>query len=230
MLRLFVVFGYSLNTNDGSSAIGGQGAMGGGGKKRKGKGNQQQGQGSNTSGSNALLRQLLKVSTTLLLVTPIQLSSSSSLSSSSLNSNSGNTPSNNYGISTKDIGKLLSSTILQMTNDIRPKVRKAAWGCLMEIIFASSSSSGGSVLGGDMNSGMDGMQNERVDKSSSSIMEQRVQSQRQVIADYIWEYCHAILTNYTSSSNNNKKDNKEDGTNNKIVHILRFLVNGSTIC
>jgi len=197
MLRLFVVFGYSLNTNDGGGS--GGGAMGGGGKKKKGKGSQQN-QGS--TGSNALLRQLLKVSTTLLLVTPIQLSS--------LNTNNSSSGGVNYGISTKDIGKLLSSTIIQMTNDIRPKVRKASWGCLMEIIIASSSSSGG----GGMNSGMGSSE---VDES----IIKRIQSQRQVIADYIWEYCHAILTNYTSS--NNKKDNKKDGTNNKIVHILRFL-------
>lgn len=218
MLRLFVVFGYSLNTTDGGGN-GGDGAMGGGGKKKKGKGNQQNQQGSNT-GSNALLRQLLKVSTTLLLVTPIQLSS--------LNTNNSSSGGVNCGVSTKDIGKLLSSTILQMTNDVRPKVRKASWGCLMEIIIASSSSStsgGGSVLGGmdGIDSGMEsgsGMQNERVD--NSIIMKQRVQSQRQVIADYIWEYCFAILTNYTTN-NNNKKDNKEDGTNNKIVHTLRFL-------
>ena len=215
MLRLFVVFGYSLNTANETNGSSGGGAVGGGGGGKKRKGNQQKG-GSNTSGSNALLRQLLKVSTTLLLVTPIQLSSSLNT-----NNSSGVSATNNYGVSTKDIGKLLSSTIIQMTNDIRPKVRKAAWGCLMEIIIASSSSSGTSGSGGGLLGGGGDMNSEGVDKS---IIKRRVQSQRQVIADYIWEYCHAILTNYTTTtSSNNKKDNKGETTTNKIIHILRFL-------
>eukprot|EP00571_Detonula_confervacea_P014457 CAMPEP_0172305402 /NCGR_PEP_ID=MMETSP1058-20130122/6707_1 /TAXON_ID=83371 /ORGANISM="Detonula confervacea, Strain CCMP 353" /LENGTH=1524 /DNA_ID=CAMNT_0013016997 /DNA_START=113 /DNA_END=4687 /DNA_ORIENTATION=+ len=150
------------------------------GRKKKGKQQQQQQQG---TGANALLRQLLKVSTTLLLVAPPSMSSSTK---------------------EKELARLLHSTIVPMFHDVRPKVRKAAWGCGMEIVVvacASASSSFNNVS--DMSD--DGKQNDIVKK---------VQNQRKTIADFLWEYCHAITSNYSPGS-------KE--TSSKLIHVLRFL-------
>lgn len=166
MLRMFVALGYALP----SSAPSG----GDGGRKKKGKGQQQQG----TAGANALLRQLLKLSTTLLLIAP---------------------PSS---VGEKELARLLHNTIVPMFHDVRPKVRKAAWGCGMEIIVVASSS---------LNStGADGMDND----SNNGEIVKKVQQQRKSIADFLWEYCHAITTNYSPG-------NKD--TSSKLTHVLRFL-------
>lgn len=148
----------------------------GDGRKKKGKQNQQGG----TTGANALLRQLLKVSTTLLLVAPPSMSASST--------------------SEKELARLLHATIVPMFHDVRPKVRKAAWGCGMEIVVVASSAS---ALSNDMSH--DG----NIDDVAK-----RVQQQRKTIADFLWEYCHAITTNYSPGS-------KE--TSAKLIHVLRFL-------
>ena len=144
-----------------------------GGRKRKGK---QQGGG---AGANALLRQLLKLSTTLLLVIP---------------------PST---VSEKELAKLLHATIVPMFHDARPKVRKAAWGCGMEIIIVSSSTSKSTCFAAE-----DLQENEQLLK--------KVTSQRNTIADFIWEYCLAVTTSY-------KPGDKE--TSSKLIHVLRFLTN-----
>lgn len=125
-----------------------------------------------TSGANALLRQILKTTTMLLLITP----SSSSTSTQE---------------SEKEMAKLLHATIIRMFHDIRPKVRKAAFGCAMDVVIVASSSS-------------------------------QLQQQRKVIADFLWEYCHAVITQYKSSGSKKKKNDSSSSSKN-LIHILRLL-------
>lgn len=129
-----------------------------------------------TSGANALLRQILKTTTMLLLITP----SSSSTSTQE---------------SEKEMAKLLHATIIRMFHDIRPKVRKAAFGCAMDVVIVASSSS-------------------------------QLQQQRKVIADFLWEYCNAVMTQYKSSSSSSgskKKKNDTSSSSKNLIHILRLL-------
>ncbi|KAL3791491.1 hypothetical protein HJC23_011522 [Cyclotella cryptica] len=102
LLRLLVALSYSLPSNDPKS-------------KQSTTGN---------IGPNALLRQILKTSITLLLLCP---------------------PS-----SEKELAKLLHGTVIEMLHDARPKVRKAAWGAAMEIVMVASSSDSGNVDGSEM--------------------------------------------------------------------------------
>ena len=179
LVRMFVALGYSLpSTSSGISSSTDTGS-----RKRKGKQQQQQQQGG--AGANALLRQLLKLSTTLLLVLP---------------------PSNKIE---KEAAKLLHATIVPMFHDARPKVRKAAWGCGMEIIIvASSSSSGNSTT----SFAADNLQ------ENTQLMN-NVSSHRNNIADFLWEYCLAVLSSTKPAGGN--KNNKE--TSSKVIHVLRFL-------
>eukprot|EP00577_Skeletonema_sp_RCC1716_P003867 CAMPEP_0113415892 /NCGR_PEP_ID=MMETSP0013_2-20120614/24822_1 /TAXON_ID=2843 ORGANISM="Skeletonema costatum, Strain 1716" /NCGR_SAMPLE_ID=MMETSP0013_2 /ASSEMBLY_ACC=CAM_ASM_000158 /LENGTH=1488 /DNA_ID=CAMNT_0000302905 /DNA_START=42 /DNA_END=4508 /DNA_ORIENTATION=- /assembly_acc=CAM_ASM_000158 len=135
-----------------------------------------------TSGANALLRQILKTTTMLLLITP---SSSSTTTTQEAE---------------KEMAKLLHATIIRMFHDVRPKVRKAAFGCAMDVVIVASSSN----------------------SCSSSSSSSPVVQQRKVIADFLWEYCHAVITQYKSSSSGSKK--KNDSSNSKnLIHILRLL-------
>ena len=133
-----------------------------------------------TSGANALLRQILKTTTMLLLITP---------------SSSTNTTQE----AEKEMAKLLHATIIRMFHDVRPKVRKAAFGCAMDVVIVASSSNSSS-------------------SSSSSVVQQR-----KVIADFLWEYCHAVITQYKSSSSGSKKKNDSSSNSKNLIHILRLL-------
>eukprot|EP00985_Skeletonema_marinoi_P034940 scaffold45243_cov168-Skeletonema_marinoi.AAC.1 len=133
-----------------------------------------------TSGANALLRQILKTTTMLLLITPSSTNTSTTQEAE------------------KEMAKLLHATIIRMFHDVRPKVRKAAFGCAMDVVIVASSS------------------------NSSSSSSSPVVQQRKVIADFLWEYCHAVITQYKSSSSGSKK--KNDSSNSKnLIHILRLL-------
>jgi hypothetical protein len=207
MLRLFVAMGYALPAA--AAATGGEGSQ-----KRTKKGkysssssrlHQQQQRrgagevGAGVSGANALLRQVLKVSTTLLLIAP------------PVGTASG-------GTSEKDLARLLHSTIVPMFHDLRPKVRKAAWGSAMEIIVVASSSSSSSassctsLVGGD----------DDADTNGVIVVARRIQRQRRVVADFLWEYCHAVVSKYSSSGGGGGgKSSKE--ISSKVIHVLRFL-------
>ena len=150
-------------------------------------------QQSNTSGSNALQRQLLKTTTTLLLLCP---------------------PS----IPGKEMAKLLHSTVIEMVHDVRPKVRKGAWGCAMEIIIVANSSSSDGAAGED-----DGTEDTKEEQTK---LQMQMQSHRKCLADMLWEYCFAVLTAYSSSSNKakgSKGKSKGNENANKLIHVLRFL-------
>lgn len=185
-MRMFVALGYALPAS--SAAASSTSYSVGDGKKRKRNQSSSSSGGEKSSaltGANALLRQILKVSTSLLLVTP------------PVNHNNSNI------VSEKDLAKLLHTTIVPMFHDVRPKVRKAAWGCGMEIIVVASSSSSSS--NGSYDDGT---------------MQQQQQQQRKVVADFLWEYCHAIIANYAPStvSLGSSKDKSS-----KVIHVLRFL-------
>jgi hypothetical protein len=208
MMRMFVALGYALPANTSStlgSIMGSSGGSGGTSRDEKRKRKQSSSAASSSTGStgsaavvtgaNALLRQILKVSTTLLLVTPpIILSHNRHHSSSSI-------------VSEKELAKLLHTTIVPMCHDVRPKVRKAAWGCGMEIIVVASSASSSTSMD-------DGTEK----KDTGRMM------QRKVVADFLWEYCHAVLSNYTpSSSLSSSSSGSKDTTSLKVIHVLRFL-------
>ena len=182
MMRMFVALGYALPATA-AAASSTNYSVGDGKKRKRNQSSSSSGSGGDGSsalaGANALLRQILKVSTSLLLVTP------------PVNHNNSNI------VSEKDLAKLLHTTIVPMFHDVRPKVRKAAWGCGMEIIVVASSSS---------SSGPD-----------DDAMMQQQQQQRKVIADFLWEYCHAVITNYVPSSVSSKDKSS------KVIHVLRFL-------
>jgi len=240
MLRMFVVLGYALP----SSSVGGGegdgslqqqqqqqqrknskkkgGKRGGGGVHFEGlKESSKNTTEVTTFGANALLRQILKVTTTLLLVTPpIDGGSSSSISSNKL-------------VSEKDLAKLLHSTLIPMFHDVRPKVRKAAWGCGMEIIIVvatalpSSSSLSSSII---LNNENDNKPAPTATNDCNNI-DKRVQHQRRVVADFLWEYCHAVMTNYhhhqldhnKKKSSTEMKKNINNEVSSKLIHVLRFL-------
>ena len=112
---------------------------------------------------------------------------------------SSSTTSNNTN-SEKEQAKLLHATIIRMFHDIRPKVRKAAFASAMDVILTASSSSSSSV---------------------------ELTQQRKVIADFLWEYSHAVLTQYqqpssTKSSSKKNSNNNNEGKKN-LMHCLRFL-------
>jgi len=174
MIRLFVALGYALPSGDTTNNAASR-------KKQRKKGNNHKSSSSSSgvTGSNALLRQLLKVSTTLLLVAP---------------------PST---VPEKDLAKLLHNTIVPMFHDVRPKVRKAAWGCGMEIVMVASSSSNNTSEGNTSN--------------NSSEIVKRYQQHRKNIADFLWEYCHAVITGYSPTSSSSSE------TSGKAMHVLRFL-------
>jgi ribosomal RNA-processing protein 12 len=239
MLRMFVVLGYALPSSsvgggegDGSlqqqqqrknsKKKGGKRGGGGGGVHFEGlKESSKNTTEVTTFGANALLRQILKVTTTLLLVTP-PIDGGSSSSSSKL-------------VSEKDLAKLLHSTLVPMFHDVRPKVRKAAWGCGMEIIIVvatataspSSSSLSSSII----------LNNENDNKPAVTAtydcnnIDKRVQHQRRVVADFLWEYCHAVMTNYhhhqlddnKKKSSTKMKKNINNEVSSKLIHVLRFL-------
>lgn len=155
-----------------------------GGSKKSRKSNNNG--GGATAGANALLRQLLKTSTTLLLLSP-------------------------SSVSEKELAKLLHGTIVPMLHDGRPKVRKAGWGCAMEIVMVASSSTGSNSSTG-MGEEADTRQNE-----TTTQLQLKIQQQRKGIADFLWEYCNAITTNYSPG----KRVDKD--TSSKLVHVLRFL-------
>lgn len=188
MLRLFVALGYALPA---ASAVGG-GGDGSQRKKKRGKhssSSPQQGEGgAAVAGANALLRQVLRVSTTLLLVAPP-----------------------GGGVAEKDLARLLHATIVPMFHDHRPKVRKAAWGCGMEIVVVASSSSSSS-LGGDIET--------NDDDGIVAVARGRVQRQRRAVADFLWEYCHAVVANLTTPGGKSKKE-----ASSRVTHVLRFLSN-----
>ncbi len=190
MLRMFVVLGYALPAASASAETG---------EKRKRKqssssSNQmhpQSGGGSAAvTGANALLRQVLKVSTTLLLVTPPISHTRHNVASE------------------KDVAKLLHTTIVPMFHDVRPKVRKAAWGCGMEIIVVASSSSS------SCRSIDDGAEK----NDTYRMMVKMHLQQRKVAADFLWEYCQAVLANYAPSSSRSR-----DESSKLVIHVLRFL-------
>ena len=177
MLRMFVALGYALPA---AAAVGG-GGDGSQRKKKRGRHSStpQQGEcGAGVAGANALLRQVLRVSTTLLLVAPP-----------------------GGGVAEKDLARLLHATIVPMFHDQRPKVRKAAWGCGMEIVVVAS--------GGDIDANDDG-----------GIVARGVQRQRRAVADFLWEYCHAVVANSTTpGARANKK------ASSRVTQVLRFLSN-----
>ena len=193
MLRLFVAMGYALPAAPANGADGSQRTKTRQDKHTSSSRQQQQGEtGTGVAGANALLRQILKVSTTLLLIAPPV------------------GPSSGGNMSEKDLARLLHATIVPMFHDLRPKVRKAAWGSAMEIIVVASSSSSSSSctshVGGD----------------DDDLVAGEMQRQRRVVADFLWEYCHAVLSKYSSSSGvGGAKSTKE--TSSKVIHVLRFL-------
>ena len=171
-LRLFVAMAYALPP---PSALSGDSGKKG---KRHQKGGNGGAAGGGGGGANALLRQILKTCTTLLLTSP-------------------------SSVSEKDIGKLLHGTIIPMFHDARPKVRKAAWGCATEIVIVASSSSSSSSS----------LLDEGDDTVPETIIASHIQKKK-MVADFLWEYCHAVITTTHSS--------KEDSTT-KVIHVLRFL-------
>lgn len=195
MLRMFVAWGYALPSAVGS---GGDGGGDGSQPRRENTKGGSMAETSTTSGPNALLRQVLKFSTTLLLVTPPIDVPATSVGSGRL-------------VSEKDLAKLLHATIVPMFHDLRPKVRKAAWGCGMELVVLASSSSSFSCLGGEDATAM------------PDNLATRIQHQRKIVADFVWEYCHAVMNNYTSSSSSKKKSKINKERSSKVIHVLRFL-------
>ena len=238
MLRMFVVLGYALPS---SSVGGGEGdgslqqqqqqqqrknsrkkggkRCGGGGVKFEGlKESSKNATEVTTFGANALLRQILKVTTTLLLVTPPIDGATSS----------------NKLVHEKDLAKLLHSTLIPMFHDVRPKVRKAAWGCGMEIIIVvatalpSSSSLSSTII---LNNENDNKPAVTATNDYNNIV-RRVQQQRRIVADFLWEYCHAVMTNYhhhhqlddnKKKSSTKMKKNINNEVSSKLIHVLRFL-------
>jgi hypothetical protein len=204
MLRMFVALGYSVAAAISSSTAN---AVGDGGgrvreQKRKRKHHHHHSSSSSSSasmqggaavaGANALLRQILKVSTTLLLVTPPP------AWSSPVSNNNTNV------VSEKDLARLLHNTIVPMFHDVRPKVRKAALACGMEIIVVASVVS--TVEKDDDD-----------DDDDNHEIVPKVKQQRRVVADFLWEYCHAIIENYAPTGS------KDTMMSSKIIHVLRFL-------
>ena len=163
-MRMFVALAHALP--GGEPAKGGRGGGGGGGA---------------AAGSNALLRQVLLVSTSLVLCAPA-------------------------GVGEEDAARALHATVVPLFHDARPKVRKAAFAAGLEIIVASSSSSGDSMDDG-------------VDPDVYASLRRR----RRGAADRLWEYCHAVLSECASGKSSNKKDGAAGGRMN---HVLRFLSAG----
>jgi len=176
MLRMFVALGYAYTAASSSPSTGTK------------KDVASSANSSTTSGANALLRQILKTTTMLLLITPPTTSSSSGSSTNQ----------------EKEMAKLFHATIIRMFHDIRPKVRKAAFGCAMDVVIVASSSS----------------------SSSSSSSPSPLLQQRKVIADFLWEYCHAMITQYKPSSGSSKKNNDSSSASSSskmLIHNLRLL-------
>ncbi|KAL7464586.1 hypothetical protein ACHAXS_004926 [Conticribra weissflogii] len=137
------------------------------------------------SGPNALLRQILKTTTMLLLVSPAS-------------------------VAEKDVGKLLHGTVIPMFHDARPKVRKAAWGCATEIVIVASSASTSSSS----------TDNSPVPKHVIAAHSQH----KKMVADFLWEYCHAVLTSKNKSGDGaGGRDAKGKDSSTKLIHVLRFL-------
>ncbi|KAL9185484.1 hypothetical protein ACHAXT_003261 [Thalassiosira profunda] len=103
-------------------------------------------------------------------------------------------------VSEKDLARLLHTTIVPLFHDPRPKVRKAAWGCGTEIVAVASMGTSSSAT--------------VEDEGGDAEWARRLGRQRQSIADFVWEYCHAIVANYEPGS-------KE--MEGKLVRALRFL-------
>lgn len=136
------------------------------------------GSASNQPGSSALQRRLLNACTTLLLLSPAPSSG-------------------------KETNELLN-VILGRVEDPRPKVRKAAWGSLVEICMVLSEDN----------------IHETTDEGQATKFRQHLMTQRKGLVNKIWTFCHNVLTS--------KKKRKLDTM--ELVHVLTFLENAVPYC
>ena len=144
----------------------------------------------NQPGSSALTRQLFKTCTGLLLFHPTN---------------------------TKE-GNDLLNLILEGLEDIRPKVRKAAWTCLLEICRVAHET-GNFELHEEMQQ-EDGEMEQKID------MKQRLLSTRRGKASKVFRFIHSIL----SSTSKKKRKNNSEKDHSKITHALRFLESAIEFC
>jgi len=143
--------------------------------------------GGGGGGPNALLRQVMRTSVAAL-------AASSALE----------------GVREKDLARLLHGTLVPVLHDGRPKVRKAAMGCAVEIVLLANAKEAVREEEEEMS------EEERQQRSQ---WRRRRQQGRRAVADFLWEYSHAVLTKAAS----NDDDDKAGVDGAKVIHILRFL-------
>ena len=95
------------------------------------------------------------------------------------------------------------NVILGRVEDPRPKVRKAAWGSLVEICMVASEDN----------------IHETMDEGQATKFRQHLMIQRKGLVNKIWTFCHNVLTS--------KKKRKLDTM--ELVHVLTFLENAVPI-